>query len=213
MDGLSRRRALALLLAAPAGLPARAGSYEDFFVAVTNDDVRTVAELLRRGFDPNARNPRGQVGLYIALRDDSPRVADLLLAHPQTDVDAANFDDETPVMMAALRGDYDRVLQLLQRDVQINRDGWTPLHYGAASLNAKVVGLLLDEGAEIEARAPDGSTALMMAALRGSEGVVDLLLARGASKEPRDARGQRAVDRARAVGRDYLVPRLTPPRR
>jgi ankyrin repeat protein len=75
-----------------------------------------------------------------------------------------------------------------------------------------VVELLLDEGAEIEARAPDGSTPLMMAAIRGSEQVVDLLLARGASTAPRDARGQRAVDRARGVGRDYLVKRLEPPR-
>lgn len=206
-----QRSVSALLLATAAAL-AHAGSYEDFFVAVTNDDVKTVADLLSRGFDPNSRNPRGHVGLYIALRDDSPRVAELLLAHPRIEPDTANFDDETPLMMAALRGNYDWALKLLQRDVQINRDGWTPLHYGAASANAKVVGLLLDEGAEIEARAPDGSTALMMAAMRGSEDVVDLLLSRGASREPRDARGQGAADRARAAGRDYLVPRLAPRR-
>jgi len=205
------RAGMAAVLAAVA-VTAQAGSYEDFFVAVENDDVPTVSALLRRGFDPNARNPRGQVGLYLALRSDSPRVAELLAAHPQIDIDAANFDGETPLMIAALRGDYHWVLRLLQRDAQINRDGWTPLHYGAAGPNPKVVELLLDEGAEIEARAPDGSTPLMMAAIRGSEQVVDLLLARGASTAPRDARGLRAVDRARGVGRDFLVKRLEPPR-
>ena len=209
--GMRWRTGLAVVLLA-AAVTVHAGSYEDFFVAVENDDVPTVSALLRRGFDPNSRNPRGQVGLYLALQSDSPRVAELLAAHPQIDIDAANFDDETPLMIAALRGDYDWALRLLQRDARINRDGWTPLHYAAAGPNAKVVGLLLDEGAEIEARAPDGSTPLMMAALRGSERVVDLLLARGAATEPRDARGLRAVDRARGSGRDYLVKRLEPRR-
>ena len=39
--------------------PAKAGSYEDYFVAIKQDDSRTVESLLKRGFDPNARDPKG----------------------------------------------------------------------------------------------------------------------------------------------------------
>ena len=36
----------------------KAGSYDDFFRAISMDDVRTVESLLRRGFDPNTLNPQ-----------------------------------------------------------------------------------------------------------------------------------------------------------
>ena len=48
-------------------VPAVAGSYEDFFVAIQRDDAATITTLLQRGFDPNTRDPRGQVGLMLAL--------------------------------------------------------------------------------------------------------------------------------------------------
>ena len=49
-------------------VPAVAGSYEDFFVAIQRDDAATITMLLQRGFDPNTRDPRGQVGLMLALK-------------------------------------------------------------------------------------------------------------------------------------------------
>jgi len=30
-----------------------AGSYEDFFIAIKNDDVKVISSLFGRGFDPN----------------------------------------------------------------------------------------------------------------------------------------------------------------
>ena len=54
---------------------AKAGAYEDFFIAINRDDDRAVAQLLGRGFDPNSRDPKGQTGFILAMRDESPRVA------------------------------------------------------------------------------------------------------------------------------------------
>ena len=59
---------------------ASAGSYEDYFRAVGADDAATVSGLLERGFDPNSPDERGQVGLTLALRDGSLKVAAALLA-------------------------------------------------------------------------------------------------------------------------------------
>ena len=104
-----------------------AGSYEDFFVAVANDDARTVQALLVRGFDPNTVGPRGQVPLYAALQAGSLKVADALWQHPSLQIDAANATGETPLMMAALRGQLDWCQRLVARGAPVDRNGWTPL--------------------------------------------------------------------------------------
>jgi len=203
-----RLRFALYLLVALAFSSARAGAYEDFFRAVNVDDARTVGQLLERGFDPNAASEKGQVGLYLALRDDSPKVLAALLAHPQIRIDATNAADETPLMMAALRGRLDAVRMLLDRGAQLNRPGWTPLHYAATGPDTRVVTLLLDRGAAIDAPSPNRTTPLMMAARYGAEGNVDLLLARGASLAARNDAGLGAVDFARLGGRESLTARL-----
>jgi ankyrin repeat protein len=187
---------------------AHAGSYEDFFIAVGRDDDRAVARLLERGFDPNARDPQGQTGLILALRDGAPRVAEALWKSPQLDVEARNASDENALMMAALRGQFEWVQRLLARGAKVHKDGWSPIHYAATGPEVKVVALLLERGAPLEARSPGKDTPLMMAARYGDEASVDLLLARGASAAATNERNLDAVDMARNSGRDYLVERL-----
>ena len=187
---------------------ASAGAYEDFFKAIDKDDARTVATLLQRGFDPNSRDEQGQVALYVALRAPSLAAADALLAHPQLDVNATNAVGETPLMMAALRGQLVWAHKLLARGAKLHGDGWSALHYAAAGPEPEFVRLLLEKGAPTDARSPNGSTPLMMAARYGSEASVDLLLARGADPKLRNQRDLTAADFARMDGRDNLAKRL-----
>ncbi len=187
---------------------AQAQSSVEFFRAVNVDDDRTVGRLLERGFDPNAVDEKGQVGLYLAFRDASPKVVAALLAHPRTRIDAVNAADETPLMMAALRGQLDGARQLLDKGAALNRPGWTPLHYAATGPEPRVVALLLDRGAQLEALSPNRTTPLMMAARYGPEGAVDLLLARGASLRARNDAGLGPVDFAELAGRESLAARL-----
>ncbi len=187
---------------------AHAGPYEDFFRAVSVDNVSTVETLLARGFDPNAASEQGQVGLFLALRDGSPKVAAALIADPRTAIDTANASGETPVMMAALRGNAEWTVRLLDRGALLNRSGWTALHYAATGPATAVVALLLGRGAAIESPSPNGTTPLMMAARYGPEETVDLLLGRGASLAARNIQDLSAVDFARLGGRDRLAVRL-----
>jgi hypothetical protein len=187
---------------------ARAGSYEDFFKAIEIDDGRAVTQLLARGFDPNTPDAKGQFGLFLALRGESYKAAQALLPHPDLKVDAANPSDETALMMAALRGSVDWCQRLLDRGAQVNREGWAPLHYAASGPEPKVLALLLDRGAAIDAQAANGATALMMAASYGSEDSVVLLLARGANPKLTDKRNQTAADFARQSGREALAQRV-----
>jgi ankyrin repeat protein len=197
-----------LLALATWGSVSQAASYEDFFLAVENDRATEVRTLLQRGFDPNSRDEKGQVGLFLASRAGSLKVAQLLLADPRIELDATNDVNETPLMMAAMRDQVDLATQLLARGASVNRDGWSPLHYAASGPGSATLALLLSRGAAIDSRSPNGSTALMMACRNGSEAAVDLLIARGANAKLRNERNLNAADFARSAGRNYLVERL-----
>lgn len=198
------------LIAAVAFCNATAGSYEDYFRALKIDNAGVVSELLARGFDPNSPDEKGQTGLHLAMRDGSAKVAAVLLAHPALRVDAPNANDETAMMLAALKGQVEAVQRLLDRGAAVNRPGWAPLHYAATGPEPRVVALLLDRGAQVDAPSPNGSTALMMAARYGSDDSAFLLLAKGASTSLRNQKDMNAADFARSVGRDALAAKLTP---
>jgi ankyrin repeat protein len=187
---------------------ASAGSYEDFFIAIRNDNASKITNLLDRGFDPNTRDPKTQPGLTIAMQERSLKVARVLLARPEVDVNALNQAGESALMMSALKGDLAGAELLLDRGAKVNQSGWTPLHYAATGPEPKMVKLLLDRGAEINAESPNGTTPLMMAAQYGSEESVELLLARGADAKRRNQRNLNAVDFAKLSAREPVIKRL-----
>lgn len=199
---------IAYLFAVMAFSSSNASGPVDFFRAVHLDDARTVQRLLDEGVDPNSLNEKGQPGLFVAMRDESPKVAAALLAHPRIKVDLPNASNETPLMMAALRGNLELAEQLIARGAPVHRAGWTPLHYAATGPQTGMVELLLQRGADIEALSPNRSTPLMMASRYGPESSVDLLLARGASPLARNDVGMAAVDFAASAGRESLARRL-----
>lgn len=206
-------KSICYLVVAIVSSSAFAGVYEDFFQAVNRDDGNTVAMLVKRGFDPNSRDPEGQTAMHLALRDQSPQVAQALWSSPGLDVDAVNASGETPLMMAALRGELEWARRLLERGAKVHRAGWSPLHYAATGNEPRIVALLLDRGAPIDARSPNGTTPLMMAARYGAEAGVDLLLARGADKQLRNDLDLDARAFAKLARREYLDARLQAPAR
>lgn len=187
---------------------AQAGAWEDFFQAIELDDDHAVAALLRRGFDPNARDARRQPAITVALFKDSNKAAAVLLASRKLDVNAPNAKGESPLMMAALRGNLQAARTLIARDADVNKTGWTPLHYAASSTSDKaqaMVHLLLEHSAYIDAGSPNGSTPLMMAAEFGQIDVARLLLQEGADPTIKNQQGRTALDFARRAERDGLA--------
>jgi ankyrin repeat protein len=180
---------------------ANAGSYEDFFVAIKQDNPAAVASLLGRGFDPNTVDPEGLPGLYIALRDGSLKTARVLIDWPKTNVEVRTAQDESPLMMAALKGHLDLVKTLLARDADVNKPGWAPLHYAATGGHLQIMELLLEQHAFIDAQSPNGTTPLMMAAHYGSPAAVKLLLDAGADATMKNQLGMSAVDFAYRANR------------
>lgn len=189
------------LVVIAASFAAQAGSFDDFFRAVHADNASGVRSLLQRGFDPNTVDERGQTGLLIALREPSPKVIQALLESPQLNVETRNAKDESPLMLAAIKGQKDLVAQLIKRDADVNKPGWTPLHYAATSGQIDIMKMLLENYAFIDAQSPNGSTPLMMAAMYGSGDAVKLLLDEGADTAMKNQLGMTAVDFANKANR------------
>ena len=180
---------------------ANAGSYEDFFTAIKQDDPRAIEALLKRGFDPNTVDPAGYAGLFIALKDGSLKAADVLVASPKTKVEWRSPKDESPLMMAALKGRTDLVRKLIARDADVNKPGWAPLHYAATGGHVEVILMLLEAHAYVDAESPNKSTPLMMAAMYGSTAAVRALLDGGADPTLRNELGLSAVEFAQRASR------------
>jgi uncharacterized protein len=186
-----------------------AGSYEDFFQAVKQDDAATIQSLLRRGFDPDTRDPKGLTGLYLALREPSLKAANTLIDWPKTNVEVRNEQDESPLMMAALKGHLGEVKKLIAKGADVNKPGWAPLHYAATNGHTAIMSLLLEHYAFIDATSPNGTTPLMMAASYGSPAAVKLLLDEGADTDMKNMQGLSAINFAQRASRQEVVEMIT----
>jgi len=82
-------------------------------------------------------------------------------------------------------GDSSRLRYLLTRDPQLakrqGKDNWTLLHFAAYSGQAATARLLLESGADVDAKEKDGFTPLHLAAQEGKTEVVKVLLEKGAN--------------------------------
>ena len=135
---------LCLALALPLAWAADAG---DFFRAISQDNDVAMRGLLAGGIDPNTRNDKGEPGLVLALKEGSLKVAQLLLASPRLDAESHNRADESPLMIAALKGQLDIAKRLIDKGAAVNKTGWAPLHYAATGGHLAIMSLLLEESA------------------------------------------------------------------
>lgn len=185
-----------------------AANVKDYWVYVANDNVAAVKALLASGFDPNTRSPNQQTGLIQSTRDGAWQVFDALLAAPKINVNIPNQYNETPLMYVALIGDVPRVKALINKGAQVNKEGWTPLHYAAVKARAEVAKLLLEKGALPDELTPDGDTALILAVRADSVETVQVLINGGADPSRSNLKAQDAIDVARSRGKEDLAKAL-----
>lgn len=189
-----------------AALAATSAQVAEFFRAVQIDDPNTVKTLLAAGVDPNQPNPvGGEPALVLAVREGSMRVFRALLDVPGIQVDAPALNGNTALMMAAFKHNQPAAEALLTRGAAVNRPGWTPLHYAAASGDEAIALLLIKRGARVDAVSPPasgGMTPLMMAAREGHPDMVAFLTEKGANPQLRNTEGLTAAqiaERARTA--------------
>ena len=171
-----------------------AGSFEDFFTAIRNDEVKVISNLFERGFDPNTVNLQGEPAILNSLKLGSLKSFEFIAQHPKTNLNVRNSHGESALMLVCLKGELELVKMLIKRDADINHPGWTSLHYAATGGHTAIIQLLLDQSAYIDAESPNGTTPLMMAARYGNEKAVQLLITEGADWKLKNQLGLTALD-------------------
>jgi ankyrin repeat protein len=185
--------------------------------AAALEDFATLRNLLDLGRDVNAQNRGGLTALMMAARVGQSETLRLLLTR-HAEVDLRDRSGQTALTWAAMSGHEDTAILLLDAGADPNgatdrhfdpEDGVdfeirrTPLHAAVMSGKRALVKLLLDRGANIEARGHMGETALHTAAMLADEtvGIIDDLLERGADLNATSWGGETPLMRAAMMGR------------
>ncbi|KAI1260077.1 ankyrin repeat-containing domain protein [Xylariaceae sp. FL1019] len=170
-------------------------------------------KLINRGMcDINSQTVGGKTAMHWATFYRQHHVLKLLLAE-KADVNVKDKRGRTALHLAVEIEDAYVVKAILKSKNRVKMDveeldsGWTPLRYAAACGLKRIVRLLIDNNADVNAEDKDGFTALRWAAYRGHKKIVDMLVDGGASldRPKKCAQGWTLLAWSAREGRDAFV--------
>jgi ankyrin repeat protein len=159
-------------------------------------DLVSVDALLNAGAKVDVTDVYHRTPLMTAARAGYPKVVERLL-RSGANVNFGGKDRAGALACAAGYGDAESVAVLLAAGADVNPAGTNPLIWAAGVNNLKVVKLLLEHGAKIDAKDAGGKTPLMRAVENHCTEAVELLLKSGADPKIQTADGHTALDLAR----------------
>ncbi len=156
--------------------------------AVENQSLRIIKLLLLQGADPSIQDSRGATPLHIAVKTNQDKAV-RLLAEAGGPFLLTDGRGESPLSLA-LRNNPSLVEPLVppSRIAEEDSQGSRAIHYAAEMGNPESAGVLLDKGADVNARNLEGKTPLdLCLAFRESRDHAEtafFLIRRGARRMP-----------------------------
>jgi len=198
------RQTLLALMFGVGVFSAQAGVYEDILKGASNNETALVIDLLRRGMDVNTVDPQGTSLLMFAARFGNVELLEFLLNNRASVLKQNKYGD-TALMLAAIGGHLEAVRRLVAAGAPLDHPGWSPLAYASFEGHTDVIQFLAEQGADVDAQADNGMTALMIAARNGHFAAAKVLLAAGADPDIVDQDDQSALDLAQKSGNSQIV--------
>ena len=153
--------------------------------AASNNAAKTAEVLLKGGADANAKNSTGITPLRIAAWKDAAETAEVLRRY--------GAREQRREQQAALEKQRQEraVLEKQRREQTTSEDkhGVTPLHKAAANNRYKTAEVLLNNGADVNAKNKYGWTPLHLAAEKDASATAEVLLKQGADVNAKDKYG------------------------
>jgi hypothetical protein len=169
----------------------------EFAWIVERGDIKRVTTWLDEGLDPEFQGSQIGSGLMIAAwHGNIPMMA--LFVERGANPRRANKNGEQALQLAAWNGHMEALKWLLEHGAVLNREGnyWGALHYAVFNGHLELARDLIGRGAEVNARSPNGSTPLMLAAREGREELAKVLLESGADTKAKNDWGDSALTMA-----------------
>jgi ankyrin repeat protein len=184
-------------------------SLQTFILAAKANESGFVSRLPELGLDSQSRDGLRNNLLMLALREGGEDLALALMAQPawqdRAVVEHQNQLAETPLMIAAIKGLERAARRLIELGAEVNRPGWTALHYAATAGSVPVIKLLGEHSAYVDAVSPNSTTPLMMAARFNQRPAAAELIALGADPTITNQSGLNARDYAKEQNNNDLA--------
>lgn len=198
------RKLLVVLALVAATGSARGGAYEDILDAAERGDTAAVVNLIKRGMDVNTADQTGNSLSMIAARSGNLELLDFLLNN-RAAVNRRNRFGDTAALLAAANGQFEALKLVNERGAQLEPGGWSALHYAVFGKSPELLAWVIARKPKLDARAPNGQTALMLAAKLGNLDYVEKLIDADADMDLADYDGATALTLARKAGHKEIA--------